>query len=184
MLKELSRQTFEAFDHALERNTMRLSTAEVGTVARVTSGAAEVRGFTDIAANELLLFADGTTGIAANLEIGRLDAILLGHESGLHVGDDVRRTHRVVDTPVGDALLGSRCGCSWTSPRQQRSDKACVSATRRASGAGHHRSSAGERTSPYRNQGYRCCNPRRPRTARTDHRRPVRPGRRRWRLTP
>lgn len=106
MLKEVSRQTFEAFDHALERSTARLTTAEVGTVARVTSGAAEVRGFTDIAADELLLFADGTTGIAANLQIGRLDAILLGHESGLHVGDDVRRTHRVVDTPVGDALLG------------------------------------------------------------------------------
>lgn len=106
MLKEISRQTFETFEHVLEHRHARLCIAEVGTVVNVSAGIAEVQGFTEIAANELVRFADGTTGIAANLDYERLGAILLGDEEGLRVGDDVRRTRRVVDAPVGEALLG------------------------------------------------------------------------------
>ena len=82
MLKEISRQTFETFEHVLEHRHARLGIAEVGTVVNVSAGIAEVQGFTEIAANELVRFADGTTGIAANLDYGRLGAILLGDEEG------------------------------------------------------------------------------------------------------
>jgi len=106
MLKDASRQTFKILEHVLERKLTHLVAGEIGTVANVTAGVAEVRGLTEVAADELLRFADGTMGIAANLETGRLGAILLGPEQGLHVGDDVRRTRRVVEVPVGEALLG------------------------------------------------------------------------------
>ena len=106
MLKEASEQTFKALENVLERDLARLSTAEVGMVQNVTAGVAEVRGFTEISANELVTFADGTMGVAADLDTDRLGAILLSNDADLRVGDDVRRTHRVVDAPVGDALLG------------------------------------------------------------------------------
>lgn len=106
MLKEVSRNTFESFGHILERHQTGLVTGEVGTVANVNASVAEVRGFTEIAANELLIFGDGTMGMAADIEYAQLGAIVLGHEDGLHVGDDVHRTRRVVETPVGEALLG------------------------------------------------------------------------------
>ncbi|MCP4386472.1 MAG: alternate F1F0 ATPase, F1 subunit alpha [Hyphomicrobiales bacterium] len=106
MLKEVPGEAFTTFDQVLARKRARLDFSEVGKVANVSSGVAEVHGFTEIAADELVRFADGTTGMATNLEYGRLGTILLGNEDGLHVGSDVRRTHRVVDVPVGDRLLG------------------------------------------------------------------------------
>jgi F-type H+-transporting ATPase subunit alpha len=105
-LKDVSRQTFKTVGDVLQRSRARLETTEIGTVTHLSSGVAEVSGFTDIFADEVITFPDGTLGIASNIEVGKLGAILLGAEEGLGIGDDVRRTHRVVDTAVGSALLG------------------------------------------------------------------------------
>mgnify|MGYP001811802306 CR=1 FL=1 len=105
-LKDVSRQTFETVGEVLRRSRARLETTEIGTVTRLSSGVAEISGFTDISADEVIRFPDGTIGIASNIELGKIGAILLGAEEGISIGDDVRRTHRIVDTAVGSALLG------------------------------------------------------------------------------
>ena len=57
-------------------------------------------------ANELLKFADGTTGLAMNLEDRVIGAIVLGDFSGIEEGQPVRRTGEVLSVPVGDGYLG------------------------------------------------------------------------------
>ena len=57
-------------------------------------------------ANELLKFADGTTGLAMNLEDRMIGAIVLGDFSGIEEGQPVRRTGEVLSVPVGDGYLG------------------------------------------------------------------------------
>ena len=105
-LRDLAETTFDAVEIALAGKPRRLTATEVGTVVEVSTGTAEIRNLQQVAANELLRFPNGLLGIAADVELGRCGAILLGRTEGLSAGDDVRRTHRVVDTFVGDALLG------------------------------------------------------------------------------
>jgi F-type H+-transporting ATPase subunit alpha len=65
-----------------------------------------VRGFSELRANELILFPGGLTGIAASLSLHEVGVILLGPASRLIEGAEARRTKRVVDAPVGESLLG------------------------------------------------------------------------------
>ncbi|MEX5563601.1 F0F1 ATP synthase subunit alpha [Pseudophaeobacter sp. 1A16562] len=83
--------------------------AEITDVARVLSvgnGIARIAGFPDLRADELVVFAGGQTGIASSLATDRIGVIVLGDSVGIRPGDKVHRTRRVVDTPVGAALLG------------------------------------------------------------------------------
>ena len=105
-LRDLARTTFDAVDTVMKAPRRRLTATEIGTVAEVSTGTAEIRNLQSVAANELLHFPRGLMGIAADVELGRCGAILLGRTRSLRAGDDVRRTHRVVDTVVGDGLLG------------------------------------------------------------------------------
>ncbi len=79
---------------------------EVATITQLASGIAEVRGFGDVRDQELIGFAGGLFGFAANLARDRVGVVLLGHGEALTVGDEARRTRRVLDVPVGEALLG------------------------------------------------------------------------------
>lgn len=106
MLKDISRQTFDTLNNILQRDGVRIAVSEIGTVTRVSAGIAEIEGFTQVFANELVSFPDGTTGVCADIQQERLGTILLGDEETKRVGDEVRRTHRIVDAPVGDELLG------------------------------------------------------------------------------
>lgn len=106
MLKQISHETFEALDRVLKRDRAQIATTEIGTVTRVSGGVVEVEGFTQIFANELVGFPNGTTGICTDIQRGHLGAILLGDEGTIRVGDEVHRTRRVVDAPVGSRLLG------------------------------------------------------------------------------
>ncbi len=106
MLKDLSQQTFDIVKSAIAKKNSSLSVKQVGTVTKVSSGVVEVAGFSEIFANEVLRFPSGVMAVATNIEYNHLGAILLGSEEGLHVGDDVYRTQHVVDTPVGNELLG------------------------------------------------------------------------------
>ena len=80
--------------------------SEVGRVAEVGDGIAIVTGLTRALADELLEFACGVRGIVFDLEPDRLGIVLLGPSEKITLGEDVRRTNRVVSVPVGPALLG------------------------------------------------------------------------------
>ncbi len=79
---------------------------DVGTVVEVGDGIARIRGLQQAMASELVEFADGTLGIALNLDEDTVGAIIMGDYRGIHEGDLVRSTGRIASVPVGDALIG------------------------------------------------------------------------------
>jgi len=105
-LSELLHETFDSLDRTLSRYRAAPQCLEIGSVGQVANGIARVTGFSDANDNELIAFPDGLFGIAANLNLDHLGIILLGESGGLKSGDEARRTHRVVDVPVGEELLG------------------------------------------------------------------------------
>ncbi|MFJ4074438.1 ATP synthase F1 subcomplex alpha subunit [Curtobacterium sp. PhB137] len=82
------------------------STAEVGHVTDAGDGIAHVEGLPGVMANELIRFADGTLGLAQNLDEDSIGAIVLGEFAGIEEGMEVTRTGEVLSAPVGDAFLG------------------------------------------------------------------------------
>ena len=83
-----------------------IETSEVGHVVRVGNGVAIVTGFSELAAGELLSFPGGLQGMASDLDLDEAGIVLLGPAEDVREGAHARRTGRVTDTPVGDALLG------------------------------------------------------------------------------
>ncbi|MFJ4297188.1 F0F1 ATP synthase subunit alpha [Curtobacterium sp. NPDC089689] len=82
------------------------STAEVGHVTDAGDGIAHVEGLPGVMANELIRFADGTLGLAQNLDEDEVGAIVLGEFDGIEEGQEVTRTGEVLSAPVGDGFLG------------------------------------------------------------------------------
>src|SRR6476659_1105192 len=78
----------------------------VGTVVEVGDGIAQIYGLAGALASELLEFPGGISGLALNLEEETVGAVILGDASGIKEGDTVKTTGRVVEVPVGQALLG------------------------------------------------------------------------------
>ena len=81
-------------------------TEEVGYVRTAGDGIAHVEGLPGCMANELLKFADGTLGLAFNLDAREIGVVVLGDFSGIEEGQEVRRTGEVLSVPVGDGYLG------------------------------------------------------------------------------
>ncbi|MBC6458056.1 F0F1 ATP synthase subunit alpha [Actinomadura sp. HBU206391] len=79
---------------------------EVGTVVDSGDGIAHVEGLPSTMANELLEFEDGTRGLALNLDVREIGAVVLGDFSNIEEGQPVRRTGEVLSVPVGDGFLG------------------------------------------------------------------------------
>jgi F-type H+/Na+-transporting ATPase subunit alpha len=79
---------------------------EVGTVVDSGDGIAHIEGLPSAMANELLEFADGTRGLALNLDVREIGAVVLGDFSKIEEGQQVRRTGEVLSVPVGDGFLG------------------------------------------------------------------------------
>ena len=79
---------------------------EVGYVISVGDGIAKVHGLMKCRANELLEFANGSFGMALNLEENFVSCVLLGTDVGIAEGSLVKRTGRVVSVPVGESLIG------------------------------------------------------------------------------
>lgn len=79
---------------------------EVGYVISVGDGISRVHGVAKCKSNELLEFANGTLGMALNLEENAVSAVLLGSDVGISEGSVVKRTGRVVSVPVGENLIG------------------------------------------------------------------------------
>ncbi|MBU4529280.1 MAG: alternate F1F0 ATPase, F1 subunit alpha [Hoeflea sp.] len=103
---DLHDDLFAPLEDALTRVDPALEMAEIARILSVGSGVAEVAGFTDLHADELLTFSDGVMGIASNISTNGAGVIVLGETHRLRPGDPVRRTGRVVDVPVGAGLIG------------------------------------------------------------------------------
>ena len=81
-------------------------TRNVGTVVEVGDGIAQVYGLEGALSSELLEFPGGVMGMALNLEEETVGAVILGDDTGIKEGDVVKTTGRVVEVPVGQALIG------------------------------------------------------------------------------
>src|SRR5262245_34165904 len=78
----------------------------VGTVCEIGDGVAKIEGLTRAKLNEMLDFGNGVTGLALNLEQTEVGAIILGDYSKINEGDEVRATGKLLQVPVGKAMLG------------------------------------------------------------------------------
>jgi F-type H+-transporting ATPase subunit alpha len=90
----------------IEQYQADIDVAEVGTVIQVGDGIARVHGLSNAMAGELLEFANGVVGMALNLEEDNVGVVILGPYTEIREGDQVKRSGRIMEVPVGEALLG------------------------------------------------------------------------------
>ena len=90
----------------IKRYAAQLSVADVGTVIQVADGIARIHGLENAMQGELLEFPGEVYGMILNLEEDNVGAVLLGDARSINEGDTVKTTGRVVEVPVGDAMLG------------------------------------------------------------------------------
>jgi len=90
----------------IEKYEDKLKMESVGTVLQVGDGVARIYGLDDCMSNELIEFPGGIFGIALNLEEDNVGCVLLGPDSNIKEGDTVKTTGKIVEVPVGEALLG------------------------------------------------------------------------------
>ncbi len=98
-ITSIIKSSIESFDAGTE-------TRSVGTVVEVGDGIAQIYGLDGALASEMLEFPGGVMGMALNLEEETVGAVILGDASAIKEGDTVKTTGRVVEVPVGQALLG------------------------------------------------------------------------------
>ncbi len=98
-ISQIIRQQIEGYDKVVERS-------EVGTVLSVGDGIARVHGLGEVMAGELIEFPGEVYGIALNLEEENVGAALMGLGADIKEGDIVKRTGRIAEVPVGEALVG------------------------------------------------------------------------------
>ena len=84
----------------------KIQSNDVGYVIRVGDGIALIQGLDKAMSSELLLFPHDVYGMVLNLEEDHVGAVLLGDDTLIKEGDEVKRTGRIVEVPVGDGMLG------------------------------------------------------------------------------
>jgi F-type H+-transporting ATPase subunit alpha len=104
--REAVRQVFVDLRNARQRFGYRLVGAERGEVHRLTEGVARVSGLPGVGFEEVVEFENGALGLVMDLDIEDVGVMLLDSDEEIRAGTIVRRTHRVMDAPVGEALLG------------------------------------------------------------------------------
>ncbi|MBU4439182.1 MAG: F0F1 ATP synthase subunit alpha, partial [Firmicutes bacterium] len=90
----------------IERYEDKLEVVDVGTVIQVGDGVARVHGLENAMAGELLAFPNDVYGMVLNLEEDNVGCVLLGYDDNIVEGDIVRCTGRIVEVPVGEAMIG------------------------------------------------------------------------------
>jgi F-type H+-transporting ATPase subunit alpha len=98
-INEIIRKQIENFETGV-------TVTEVGTVIKLGDGIAELHGLEKVMAGELLEFPHNVSGLALNLEEDKVGAVLFGEFQRIKEGDLVKRTGRIMQVPVGDALIG------------------------------------------------------------------------------
>ena len=93
-------------DFAASYEPAQAEKTETGTVVDAADGIAHVEGLPGVMANELVRFADGTLGLAQNLEENEIGVVVLGEFTGIEEGQEVTRTGEVLSVPVGEGYLG------------------------------------------------------------------------------
>ena len=78
----------------------------IGTILQVGDGIARIYGLQDVMVGEILEFPGGVQGMALNLEEDNVGAVILGSETGIREGDTVKRSGKIIQIPVGEALIG------------------------------------------------------------------------------
>jgi F-type H+-transporting ATPase subunit alpha len=105
-LQNIFDRAFAEISHVRETLAPHLRLQEVGIITSVATGIAKVTGLPGVGFDELVTFPGNISGIAFNVDSDELSIVLLGEYCHLQVGDEVRRTGRVMDVAVGDGLLG------------------------------------------------------------------------------
>ena len=95
-----------AIKEQIEHFSAPVAVANIGTVIQVGDGIARIYGLENAAYNGLLQFPHGIVGLALNLEEDNVGAVILGDCSQIKEGDEVRATGKVIEVPVGEALIG------------------------------------------------------------------------------
>ncbi|ARW24863.1 H(+)-transporting two-sector ATPase [Pediococcus acidilactici] len=90
----------------LENYQAELNVEETGTVTYVGDGIARAHGLDNALSGELLEFSNGVYGMVQNLESNDVGIVIMGNYDEIHEGDTVKRTGRIMEVPVGDALIG------------------------------------------------------------------------------
>ncbi|MGM9988845.1 MAG: F0F1 ATP synthase subunit alpha [Bacillaceae bacterium] len=90
----------------IENYQSEIEVSEVGTVIQIGDGIARAHGLDNCMAGELLEFSNGTMGLAQNLEENNVGIVILGPYTDIREGDEVRRTGRIMQVPVGEELVG------------------------------------------------------------------------------
>ena len=90
----------------IENYESEVEVAKEGTVIQVADGVARIHGLSEAMAGEMLEFPGGIFGMALNLEEDNIGCVILGPFTKIKEGDKVRRTGRIVEVPVGEALIG------------------------------------------------------------------------------
>ena len=98
-ISALIKQQIETFDSDIE-------VSDVGTVIEVGDGIARAHGLDNVMAGELVEFSNGVMGMAQNLEESNVGIVILGPYRDITEGDEVKRTGRIMQVPVGEELLG------------------------------------------------------------------------------
>ena len=98
-ISKIIKEQIKRYDDALE-------VSETGTIITVGDGIALIYGLENAMAGELLLFPGNVYGMALNLEEEHVGAVIMGSDTNIKEGDEVKRTGRIVEVPVGDCMLG------------------------------------------------------------------------------
>ena len=93
-------------EQELQAFEKRVDVEHVGTVLQVADGVARVYGLPDCKVGEMLEFPGGVIGLALNLEEDSIGAVLIGDDTEIKEGDPVKETGRIIEVPVGKALMG------------------------------------------------------------------------------
>jgi F-type H+/Na+-transporting ATPase subunit alpha len=105
-LKSLIDSTFDEIEKSLDGFTPQLVPKEIGVITALSTGIVKVSGLPNTGFEELLKFPGDLYGIAFNVDQDEIGVVLLGEYWHLHAGDEVERTGRVMDVPVGESLIG------------------------------------------------------------------------------
>ena len=98
-ISSIIKQQIKNYDNKIELT-------DTGSVLKVGDGIATVYGLENVMSSELLEFPGEVFGMALNLEEDVVGAVLFGDDSGIKEGDIVKRTGRIVEVPVGEAMIG------------------------------------------------------------------------------
>lgn len=96
----------EQLKKQIENFETQTQTEKVGKVLEVGDGVIRVEGLSDAMSQEMLEFADGSLGVALNLEEDQVGAIVLGDYKGIKEGDEVKSTGKILSVPVSDKMIG------------------------------------------------------------------------------